>query len=303
MMSVVVAEESLGARGADRGYGLRRRDSAETMIEGDAEFVGGAQERIPAELRRARILASIERTGFISIAALAAELGVSGMTIRRDVARLEGLGRFQRTYGGAVAGERLPWLAARQDEPAFDQRARERAAEKAAIARAAATLIAPGESIGLDVGTSVQALAVEITARDDLRIYTNSLRVGVQMARSKCETYILGGRIRGDELSVVGARAVDELATTYLDRVFIGVSGLDANGFYDYSPEDTEVKRALIASAGTIVVLCDSTKFGQRALARIAPLKGIDMVVTDEDPPREIAESLALAGVRVIIGR
>ena len=190
-----------------------------------------------------------------------------------------------------------------EDEPAFEQRMRRHAAEKSAIARAAARLIGQGELVGLDVGTSVLALAREIAERDDLRVFTNNLRAGVQLARSSSAIYMLGGKIRGAEYSVVGSGAVDQLHSHFIDRVFIGVSGVDGQGLYDYSLEDTEVKRALMANAGSVVVLCDASKFGRRALARVAPLDAVNILVTDAPPPADIAAELARHGVEVVLAR
>lgn len=258
-------------------------------------------ERLPAEVRRARILASIEKAGFVSISGLAAELGVSGMTIRRDVSILEGRGALERTHGGAIAEAHPPGVSFDEIEPAFEHRMRRQGQQKAAIARAAAALVGRGESIGLDVGTSILALVAELSQRSDLRVFTNNLRAAMQMAQSGSEVYVPGGRVRDAESSIVGSRAVEELRSRFLDRVFVGVSGFDANGFYDYSLEDSDVKRAFMASANTVVVLCDSSKFGRRALARVAPLEEADIVVTDAAPPPELASALERGGVRVIV--
>src|SRR5436309_8274983 len=106
----------------------------------DSQHRGGGG-RLPAEVRRARIMASIEKTGFVSISGLAEELGVSGMTIRRDVNLLEGHGMFQRTHGGAVAEGHMPRIPSDEDEPKFQLRMRRYAAEKAAIDKTAASLV------------------------------------------------------------------------------------------------------------------------------------------------------------------
>ncbi len=180
---------------------------------------------------------------------------------------------------------------------------RRNAGEKAAIARAAAGLVGRGESIGLDVGTSILALATELAGRDDLRVFTNSLRVATQMTRSGSEVHVLGGRVREVEWSVVGSRAVEELASRFLDRVFIGVSGFDASGIYDYSLEDSDVKRAFLTNSGIAVVLCDSQKFGRRALSRIASLGEINVLVTDAAPPPELAAALERNGVELVLAR
>jgi len=269
-----------------------------------AEGLGASYgQRLPPEIRRNQIVASVEKVGFVSVSGLAEEFGVSPMTIRRDVSLLDRRGKFQRTHGGAIAGEHLSKVSYDEDEPAFDQRMRRHAAEKSAIAKAAARLIGQGESVGLDVGTSVLALAREIAERDDLRVFTNNLRAGVQLARSSSAIYMLGGKIRGAEYSVVGSGAVDQLHSHFIDRVFIGVSGVDGQGLYDYSLEDTEVKRALMANAGCVVVLCDASKFGRRALARVAPLDAVNILVTDAPPPADIEAELARHGVEVVLAR
>ncbi|RUT31467.1 DeoR/GlpR transcriptional regulator [Arsenicitalea aurantiaca] len=256
-------------------------------------------ERLPASLRQARILAAFERSGFVSITELAEEFGVSGMTVRRDLTALDKRGLLARTHGGAVpVGVQAVIDSV---EPAFDLRRRENADGKMAIARAAAGLIGPSESIGLDVGTSILALAEDIANRRDLRVFTNNLRVAMRLAEGNVTVYTLGGQVRSPEFSLIGPQAAEALSGHFLDRVFIGVSGFDANGFYDYSPEDTEIKRAFIAHAGSVVVLCDASKFGRRALSRIVPLERVDLVVTDAAPPPDLAAALAAAGIETVI--
>jgi DeoR/GlpR family transcriptional regulator of sugar metabolism len=277
-----------------------------TRSEHDGSAQGERREggsRLPAALRQARIIASFEKDGFVSIADLSSELGVSGMTIRRDLDLLGKKGLLERTHGGAVAAGPLTSLAFDEDEPAFEQRMRLHALEKSSIAQAAAGLVAAGESVGLDVGTSILALANVLTSRRDLRVFTNNLRVGMQMAEGNGTVYILGGQVRVPEYSVIGQQAVDSLSRHFLDKVFIGVSGIDASGYYDYSPEDTEVKRAFMASAGQVVVLCDASKFNRRALSRVAPLEKVHVLVTDSEPPADLAAALNEAGTKVIVAR
>jgi DeoR family glycerol-3-phosphate regulon repressor len=267
-------------------------------VDDASSDTSSSSTRLPAALRQARIMSSFEKNGFISITSLADELGVSGMTVRRDLDLLGKRGLLERTHGGAVA---TGLLAFDEDEPAFEQRMRRNALEKSSIARTAARLVAPSESVGLDVGTSILALATELAPRKDLRVFTNNLRVGMQMAEGNSSVYILGGQVRVPEFSVIGPQAIESLRAHFLDRVFIGVSGIDGSGLYDYSPEDTEVKRAFVASAGSVVVLCDSSKFGRRALSRIVPLDKISILVTDAEPPPDLNQALVDAGVQTII--
>jgi len=121
------------------------------------------------------------------------------------------------------------------------------------------------------------------------------------LSASKSPVYVLGGEVRNPEQSVVGSRAVGELANYNLDRVFIGVSGLIEAGFFDYSVEDSEVKRAFIARADQVVILCDSSKFDHRSLARVCDVAGADVIVTDAPPPGHLARALEAAEVEVIV--
>lgn len=278
-----------------------RADQDQNISKQDWQGEEKPAGRPPAAIRHAQIIASFEKNGFVSIAELAEELDVSGMTIRRDLDRLGKRGLLTRTHGGAVAAGTLASTVFVEDEPAFEHRARVNPVQKSTIARAAAALVGPGESLGLDVGTSILSLAQILTPRKDLRVFTNSLRVGMQMAEGNSKVYVLGGEVRTPEYSMIGAQATEALRTHFLDKVFIGVSGIDANGFYDYSPEDSEVKRAFLASASQVIVLCDSSKFGRRALTRIAALDKIHTLVTEASPPEELGTALKEAGVNVVI--
>jgi DeoR/GlpR family transcriptional regulator of sugar metabolism len=278
-----------------------REAPSEKSKHNEAVGRGRAGARTPAALRHSRIIASFEKNGFVSIAELADELGVSGMTVRRDLDLLDKRGLLTRTHGGAVPVGQLSTPAVDMDEPAFEQRMRVNPVQKSAIAQAAAALVGPGESVGLDVGTSVLSLAQLLAPRKDLRVFTNSLRVGWQMAEGNSTVYVLGGQVRIPEYSMVGSQAIGAIQTHFLDKVFIGVSGIDAEGFYDYSPEDSEVKRAFLTNASQVVVLCDASKFNRRALTRIAPLGKITTLITDTPPQGDLAIALEEAGVHVLI--
>ena len=260
-----------------------------------------APGRMPAALRHARIISAFDKNGFVSISDLSIELNVSGMTVRRDLDLLGKRGLLTRTHGGAVPNAVGGVATFDSDEPAFEQRMRVNPIQKSSIAQAAANLVGAGESVGLDVGTSVLSLAQLLTPRRDLRVFTNSLRVGMQMAEGNSTIYVLGGQVRVPEYSMIGAPAVEGLKSHFLDKVFIGVSGIDAEGLYDYSPEDSEVKRAFIANAGQVIVLCDSSKFSRRALTRIAPLDKISTLITEVEPPADLALALTEAGVEIIV--
>jgi DeoR/GlpR family transcriptional regulator of sugar metabolism len=257
--------------------------------------------RIPAQLRHQQIMDAFHQNGFISVTEVAARIGVSTMTIRRDLELLERAGRITRTHGGAIASTDNHKATVDDEDSIFDRRLAKNAGGKSAIARAAATLVGPALSLGLDAGTTVLTSAQLLVGRADLRIFTNNLRAALSLAGMGSTVYVLGGEVRVPELSVVGSAAIKVLKSHFLDLVFIGVSAIDENGIYDFSPEDTEVKRAFIDSATRVVVLCDASKFAQRALARIDGLDAIDILVTDEAPGVPLAVALREAKVEVMV--
>ena len=222
------------------------------------------------------------------------------MTIRRDLWALEDKGMLLRTHGGAVGvGRREVFDAA---EPAFSSRRRQNAAAKAAIARTAAGLIGVRESIGLDVGTSTLALAEEIAGRQDITVFTGSLYAAAVVGRRNCPVHVLGGLVRAPSFRssapIRSSRSCNFTSTS----LFLGVSGVTEAGFFDYSPEDTEIKRAFIEQADQVIVLCDSSKFDHRSVSKVCDLDRVATIVTRARRRPTISPTRsARAGVEIII--
>ena len=165
----------------------------------------------------------------------------------------------------------------------------------------AARMIGGGETIALDVGTSVLALAEVLVFRADLRIFTNSVPTEIAPTASRSPVYLLGGQLRGPELAVIGPAATAQVRDYYFDRFFLGVSGVIESGFYHYALEDSEVKRAFIERSKQIIVLCDSSKFDHRALALICGIERCHVVVTDGPPPPHLAQAFKRASIEVMV--
>jgi DeoR/GlpR family transcriptional regulator of sugar metabolism len=270
------------------------RTAVPLVREADIDF-----PRIPAGARHARILELVARNGFVSVAEIAGSFAVSDMTIRRDLWALEDKGMLVRTHGGAVGvGQREVFDAA---EPAFSSRRRQNAAAKAAIARTAARLIGIRESVGLDVGTSALALAEEIAGRQDIAVFTGNLHAAAVLGRRSCPVHVFGGLVRGPELSVVGSNPIKQIQQFCVAKLFLGVSGVTEDGFFDYSPEDTEIKRVFIEQSEQVIVLCDSSKFDHRSVSKVCDLGRAAALVTDAPPPGHLADAFARAGVEIII--
>ena len=264
--------------------------------------------KVLARTRRAFILDAVAETGAVSVTEIAAQLGVSEMTVRRDLTELEKEGRLARTHGGAVSTDLTtivePGLSAttsRLNEPTFQARLAKNALPKRLIAEAAAQVASGLRTIALDVGTTTFLLARLLAGQQHVKFFTNSVRNATQLGEGLAEVYLPGGRMRNDELSISNATAISQFEALWFDIAFVGVSGLTSDGIYDYSFDDTEMKRVYLRRSTKKVVLCDASKFDCMSLVHIAPLSQFDMLITNASPPPELAEALEAAKVEVMV--
>lgn len=266
------------------------------LTEFKSEKSSGVQISATALLRQRAILAALRADGFVSVAAVAARFGVSGMTARRDLHQLVISGVARRTHGGAV-----PMEPAMGGEPNFAARQADNHAAKRAIAEAAAALVRPGDSIGIDVGSTTLEFARAIRDHRRINVFTHSLRVAMLLADSGVSAYLPGGQVGAAEMSVGGSVAIAQLQHWRMDTVFLGVSGVTVDGVFDFSPEDVAVKRVYRLCAARAVVLADASKFGRLSAVRIEGLGGIDTLVTDRAPEGALRDALLAAKVEVIL--
>jgi DeoR family glycerol-3-phosphate regulon repressor len=250
-----------------------------------------------AHLRHRAILGQLRQQGSVSVTGLAQHFTVSEMTIRRDLLELESAGHLARIHGGAVASHGLTIDAT---EPDFDSRLRHKRAAKEAAAAAACGLIAPQtRTVAIDVGATLFLLAGHLRNRPGLSVFTNSLRAATSLAEAGQEVFVPGGRVRGNEMAIVGAGAAQAFEKLWFDIAFIGASGLTAEGFFDYSVEDTEIKQVYLRRAARKILVCDASKFQRMSLVHVADFSAIDALVTDAPPPPPIAAALHAASVAV----
>ncbi|MBI2718109.1 MAG: DeoR/GlpR transcriptional regulator [Rhizobiales bacterium] len=253
------------------------------------------------QLRHAHILNTLAATGAVQVSAIAEELGVSDMTVRRDLIDLENAGRLVRIHGGAVDAEKNRPAAIDRDEPHFEARMQRQHAAKDRIAAAAARIAEGCRTIALDVGTTTLLLAIRLRSQTQAKIFTNSVRIASELGSDGPEVYLPGGRMRRDEMSIGGSTAVAQFQALWFDIAFVGVSGITPGGLYDYSFDDADMKRIYLRRSGIRVVLCDASKFERMSLVHIATLRDFNILVTDAAPPPAIAAALADAAVRVEI--
>nr|WP_317618898.1 DeoR/GlpR family DNA-binding transcription regulator [Cellulomonas palmilytica] len=233
------------------------------------------------------ILAAVREHGAARVSDLVVDLGVSDMTIRRDIAELARAGLVRRVHGGAVA----PEGTRASDEPGFEVKVEHAGPQKAAIARAAHADLEPGQTVALSAGSTTYRLA-ELVAQDatlrPFTVVTNGLRIADALHRAVAPRdleVVLTGGVRTPSDALVGRVADASLALLRVDRAFLGVHGLDESGLTTPNLAEAATDRALMGCAAATTVLADHTKWGTVGLAKIADLDEVDLVVMDDDAP------------------
>lgn len=243
--------------------------------------------------RTERILTLLEGRELVSVAEMAGALGVSEVTVRKDLDRLTQTSLIERARGGAR-------LRA-SEEGALDERLGQRVAAKRAVAKHAAGLVGPGAVIALDSSSTCYFLALELVDRADLTVVTNSMRVAAWLAEhSEMAVVMLGGTVRRTSSSTVGFPTELLRGFGRIDIAFLGVSALSPErGLLERAFSEAETKRMLASVSEQVVGLFDSSKatgFGQHEMI---PVDHVDRLVTDEAYADADAERWRARGVRV----
>lgn len=244
-----------------------------------------------AQQRQASILNRVRRHGGARVAELVQALGVSDMTIRRDIEALAERGLVTKVHGGAVAVEGAT------DEPGYAAKSEQQRTEKLAIARAAAALVKPGEAVGISAGTTTAALAHELTSIPELTVVTNSIPVADIFYHEgrPDQTVVLTGGTRTPSDALVGPVAQEAAARINLDALFLGVHGMSVRaGFTTPNLSEADTNRALVAATRRLIVLADHTKWDLIGIATIARLADAQVVVTDSGLSLEARAELDL---------
>jgi DeoR/GlpR family transcriptional regulator of sugar metabolism len=244
-----------------------------------------------ARQRQQLILDEVARSGAVKVTDLVGELGVSDMTIRRDISELAGRGLVDRVHGGAA----MPRMAS-VHEPGFATKATQQVEAKTAIAKAAAAQVRPGSSLGISAGTTTHLVATQLLDIPELTVVTNSLPVADELHRNRRveQTVLLTGGMRTPSDALVGPLAVAALQGIHLDLLILGVHGMDARaGLTGPNLLETQTNRALIDSSRRILVVADHSKWGVVALQTAARLTEVDVLVTDDQLDEGAREQLA----------
>lgn len=255
----------------------------------------------PAEMRLVLIQQLLEQRGFVRVRDLAAQFGVSTVTVRNDLQVLEARELAQRVHGGA-----MPWEPSRGERP-FEEGVARQSDEKAAIGAAAARLVSAGETISVDVGTTAAALAHALVARSelhDLTVVTSGITIALALeeAHPRITVLVCGGTLRPKQHSLVDPLATDMFRSLRVDTAFIGCNGVTVGGgITNVNLPEAAVKRAMVDAAARVITLADHTKIGVRALAPICEIDAIDALVTDGSADDAALDELRHEGVDVVV--
>ena len=254
---------------------------------------------LPAK-RHLELVELVRAKGQMTVNELSSHFGVSGDTVRRDLDLLASQGLLKRTHGGAVAMDNLV-----HQDSTFMQRMSTRIPAKKRIAQAASQLVDDGETLLLNGGSTTRLFAAELSGRRNLTIVTNNLTVPTTLA-AECvrDIYVLGGQYKGDAQVTIGPVGFVPAGSISVDSAVIGVGGITVKeGLTTTTLEEASVILGMINAARRTIVLADASKLGHSAFAHITPLEGINILVTDEEPPSELAQALKHAQVELIIAR
>jgi DeoR/GlpR family transcriptional regulator of sugar metabolism len=251
-----------------------------------------------ARQRQDAILDLVTREGGARVTDLVERLGVSDMTVRRDIQVLAARGLVARVHGGAAAVS--DHFTA--DEPEFKVKSALQPAEKRAIARAAAELVEAGRSVALSGGSTTYAVAQALSHVPRLTVITNSLPVADVLHSAPDTSVVLTGGMRTPSDALVGPVALAVLRDLHVDWLFLGVHGMDVRaGLTSPNMSEAETDRAMIASAHRLVVVADHSKWNVVGLAAIAPISEIDILVTDDKLPEPARRALEAHVGRLIV--
>ena len=251
------------------------------------------------------MLQVIDERGFASVSDLSVTFGVSDVTIRADLDLLDQQQSIQRVHGGAIVRNR-----ALEREPSFEQALEASAAEKQLIGSLAASIVRPGQSIALDVGSTALAVAQALVARTELSdvvIVTNGLSIALALEEAipRFTVIVTGGTLRPLQHSLVEPLASSMLRGLHVDLAFIGCNGVDAeHGVTNVNLPEAQLKQLMLESATRAVIVADGSKLGQVHLGRVGTIDRFAALITGPQSapqaPDAPTTALAHAGLPII---
>ncbi len=253
-------------------------------------------EMIPAE-RRSRITDILKDRRAVRVSSLSEDLGVSEMTIRRDLERLESDGLLVRTHGGAVLKRHMV------EEPLYDDNVSSHAEEKRRIAQRAARLIEPGETVFLSSGTTAAQVLRHVDPALEARVVTHNVGALAEAHGLRLEVVLLGGRYRARSNAVEGPLAIEMVGRFKATKMLLGVDGFDLEeGLTTPTVGIASVERAMIGQTrGEVIALADSSKIGVVADVVICGFDQVDAVMLDDGVDEGLRDEIKRLGPRCLL--
>ncbi len=253
--------------------------------------------------RANQILHAVLRNGTTSVDELVRLTGASPASVRRDLTRLEERGLVRRTHGGAKLAGQAQYQPFRFDS-SFQERESRFSEEKRRIGIAAAELIQERETIGLTAGTTTTQVARCIRHRSGIQVVTNAVNIGMELSNQpRLNVTLVGGTMRwAGAFSMTGPIALEAVSGIFMDKVFIGGTGIDpVHGATAIEADEAAVFRAFVRQSKQTIIVADSSKIGMVSPALICPIQQIQKVITDQGIDSAMLDAFRAAGVEVIV--
>jgi DeoR family transcriptional regulator, fructose operon transcriptional repressor len=252
--------------------------------------------RLTPTERHNEILKLLNQKSSVHVIELGELLGVSEITVRRDLEILEKKHLLERTYGGALLSRRL------RSEPQYSAKYQTHVEEKRKIGEAAAALVEPKETIFIGSGSTTLQIFSQLFGKK-IRVITSNASAISECQSSDIDLILTGGSYREQSHSFTGPLALELLQKFYAHKCFIGVDGVSLQyGVTTPILEEAEVCRAMIAQThGQVIVVADASKLGVVADCLTAPLNNIDILVTDSNFDEGYRQDIENLGIKIII--
>ena len=248
-----------------------------------------------ADQRRQRLVELVSRRGFASLGELAQQLGASGSTIRRDLEALDRAAVIRRTHGGAMMGGDAVSI------PAFEDRSRVAADEKRKIGLAASRLIADGDTVLLDGGTTTFEVARNLVGRA-VQVVTNSVPIARLLAGDRrVDLNLVGGYVYPRTAVTVGPLANQFLSNVNARWLMMSVAGITQRGFFNSNGLLVETELKMMQAVREVVIVADHTKFGEPSLVLLCPLERASRVVSDAALEQQHRQMVLDRGVELVV--
>jgi DeoR family deoxyribose operon repressor len=248
-----------------------------------------------------QIVVTLKNQGVVSVKDLSRELSVTEMTIRRDLHELAAKNMVKILHGGVIYISPDKMVSNRERIYSYDDEITKHTEEKSRIGKKAASLVVPHDTIIIDAGSTTEYVAKHIGDDTPVMVLAFTLNtINIISSRSNFALIVAGGSFHRNTLSFVGSSGIDLIKQSRASKAFISASGVsDKLGVTSTNLYEIEIKKAVIKSSETKVLLVDSSKFDQVKIAHIGELKDFDIIITDTGVPQRYVDITRELGIQM----